>query len=93
MPSAGRPFTGDLVASLIARGVSFAPITLHTGVASLEAHELPLPERFSVSEPTAHLINLARQDRPPNCGGRHHLHQGGGERGRRGRGGARPPAA
>jgi S-adenosylmethionine:tRNA ribosyltransferase-isomerase len=62
MPSAGRPFTGDLVASLIARGVSFAPITLHTGVASLEAHELPLPERFSVSEPTAHLINLARQD-------------------------------
>ena len=63
MPSAGRPFTGDLVASHIARGVSFAPITLHTGVASLEAHELPLPERFSVSEPTAHQINLARQDR------------------------------
>lgn len=62
MPSAGRPFTGDLVARLIARGVGFAPITLHTGVASLEAHELPLPERFSVSEPTAHLINLARQD-------------------------------
>jgi S-adenosylmethionine:tRNA ribosyltransferase-isomerase len=62
MPSAGRPFTGDLVASLIAAGVSFAPITLHTGVASLEAHELPLPERFSVSEPTAHLINLARSD-------------------------------
>ncbi len=62
MPSAGRPFTGDLVASLISAGVSFAPITLHTGVASLEAHELPLPERFSVSEPTAHLINLARSD-------------------------------
>ena len=62
MPSAGRPFTGDLVASLIARGVSFAPITLHAGVASLEAHELPLPERFSVPEPTAHQINLARAD-------------------------------
>ncbi len=62
MPSAGRPFTGDLVAGLIARGVSFAPITLHTGVASLEAHELPLPERFTVSEPAARQINLARSD-------------------------------
>jgi S-adenosylmethionine:tRNA ribosyltransferase-isomerase len=62
MPSAGRPFTGDLVASLVARGVSFAPITLHTGVASLEAHELPLPERFSVPESSAHQINLARRD-------------------------------
>ncbi len=58
MPSAGRPFTGDLVASLIAAGVLFAPITLHTGVASLEAHEAPLPERFIVSELTATLVNL-----------------------------------
>ena len=60
MPSAGRPFTGDLVASLIAAGVAFAPITLHAGVASLEAHEAPLPERFAVPEPTAKLINLTR---------------------------------
>jgi S-adenosylmethionine:tRNA ribosyltransferase-isomerase len=60
MPSAGRPFTGDLVASLIAAGVTFAPITLHAGVASLEAHEAPLPERFTVPEPTARLVNLAR---------------------------------
>lgn len=60
MPSAGRPFTGDLVASLIAAGVMFAPITLHTGVASLEAHEAPLPERFTVPELTATLVNLAK---------------------------------
>jgi S-adenosylmethionine:tRNA ribosyltransferase-isomerase len=60
MPSAGRPFTGDLVASLIAQGVTFAPITLHTGVASLEAHEAPLPERISVPETTATLVNLTK---------------------------------
>lgn len=60
MPSAGRPFTGDLVASLIAAGVTFAPITLHAGVASLETHEAPLPERFTVPEPTAKMINLTR---------------------------------
>jgi S-adenosylmethionine:tRNA ribosyltransferase-isomerase len=62
MPSAGRPFTGELVARLISAGVIFAPITLHAGVASLEAHELPLPERFSVPEPTAQQINLARRE-------------------------------
>ncbi len=37
-----------------------APITLHTGVASLEAGEPPLAERFSVPESTAAMINLAR---------------------------------
>ncbi len=61
MPSAGRPFTGELVTRLITRGVSFAPITLHAGVASLETGEPPLPERFTVSEQTARLINLTRE--------------------------------
>ncbi|WP_086725439.1 S-adenosylmethionine:tRNA ribosyltransferase-isomerase, partial [Streptomyces carpinensis] len=37
MPSAARPFTARLVAELVSRGVQFAPITLHTGVASAEA--------------------------------------------------------
>ncbi len=60
MPSAGRPFTGDLVASLVANGVLLAPITLHAGVASLETGEPPLPERYSVPGPTARLINLTR---------------------------------
>jgi S-adenosylmethionine:tRNA ribosyltransferase-isomerase len=58
MASAGRPFTPDLVISLIADGVVVAPVTLHAGVASLEAGEPPLPERFVVPEPTAELVNL-----------------------------------
>jgi S-adenosylmethionine:tRNA ribosyltransferase-isomerase len=58
MPSAARPFTADLVTRLIAAGVVMAPITLHTGVASLEAGEVPLPEWFEVPQPTADLVNL-----------------------------------
>ncbi|MEV6418655.1 S-adenosylmethionine:tRNA ribosyltransferase-isomerase [Streptomyces sp. NPDC051662] len=57
MPSAGRPFTARLVAELRSRGVRFAPITLHTGVASAEAHEPPYPERFEVPRSTALLVN------------------------------------
>ena len=60
MPSAGRPFTAELVTRLVTSGVMIAPITLHAGVASLEAGEPPLAERFSVPESTARLINLAR---------------------------------
>jgi S-adenosylmethionine:tRNA ribosyltransferase-isomerase len=60
MPSAARPFTARLVAELVSRGVQFAPVTLHTGVASAEAHEPPYPERFSVPEASARLINAAR---------------------------------
>ena len=60
MPSAGRPFTPELVTSLISRGIGFAPITLHTGVASPEVDELPYPERFAVSEYTAGAINATK---------------------------------
>ncbi|MEU9290957.1 S-adenosylmethionine:tRNA ribosyltransferase-isomerase [Streptomyces sp. NPDC048275] len=60
MPSAARPFTAHLVAELVSRGVQFAPITLHTGVASAEAHEPPYPERYEVPEASARLINAAR---------------------------------
>jgi S-adenosylmethionine:tRNA ribosyltransferase-isomerase len=60
MPSAGRPFTPELVTDLVTEGVIIAPITLHAGVASLEAGELPLPERFSVPEPTARLVNVTK---------------------------------
>ena len=60
MPSAARPFTADLVTRLIAGGVAMAPITLHTGVASLEAGEAPLPEWFEVPQATADLVNLTR---------------------------------
>lgn len=60
MPSAARPFTAGLVTELVSRGVWFAPVTLHTGVASAEAHEPPYPEWFSVPEASARLINGAR---------------------------------
>ncbi|GAA4940454.1 hypothetical protein GCM10023238_02660 [Streptomyces heliomycini] len=56
MPSAGRPFTARTVVGLVSRGVQFAPVTLHTGVASGEAHEPPYPERFVVPETSARLI-------------------------------------
>ncbi|GGY00979.1 S-adenosylmethionine:tRNA ribosyltransferase-isomerase [Streptomyces anandii] len=60
MPSAARPFTARLVVELVSRGVQFAPVILHTGVASAEAHEPPYPERFSVPEASARLIGAAR---------------------------------
>ncbi|HEX6354330.1 S-adenosylmethionine:tRNA ribosyltransferase-isomerase [Actinophytocola sp.] len=62
MPSASRPFTSDLVAQLVARGVQFAPVLLHTGVASLEAHERPYPERFLVPRPSRALVAHARAE-------------------------------
>ncbi|MBE3008632.1 S-adenosylmethionine:tRNA ribosyltransferase-isomerase [Microbispora sp. NEAU-D428] len=61
MPSAGRPFTPELVTALVARGIGVAPITLHTGVASPEKDEPPYPEWFSVSPQTARLVNITRE--------------------------------
>jgi len=61
MPSAGRPFTAQLMRSLIARGVRMAPITLHTGVSSPESGEPPAPERYRVSAGTADLVNLTHR--------------------------------
>ena len=60
MPSAGRPFTADIVMRLQSKGVTVAPIILHTGVASLEAGEPPYPERFRVTGCTADVVNRAR---------------------------------
>ncbi|WP_181412194.1 S-adenosylmethionine:tRNA ribosyltransferase-isomerase [Streptomyces griseorubiginosus] len=60
MPSAARPFTGRAVAELVSRGVGFAPVRLDAGVASMEAHEPPCPERFAVPETSARLINAVR---------------------------------
>jgi S-adenosylmethionine:tRNA ribosyltransferase-isomerase len=57
MPSAGRPFTTELVSELVVRGVLFAPVTLHAGVSSPERGEPPLPERFQVPSATARLVN------------------------------------
>jgi S-adenosylmethionine:tRNA ribosyltransferase-isomerase len=57
MPSAARPFSDALVTALVRRGVVLAPITLHTGVSSLEGHETPYPERFAVPASTAVAAN------------------------------------
>jgi S-adenosylmethionine:tRNA ribosyltransferase-isomerase len=60
MPSAGRPFSAELVTRLIARGVQIAPLLLHTGVASQEKHEPPYEEFYRVPVQTAELVNAAR---------------------------------
>jgi S-adenosylmethionine:tRNA ribosyltransferase-isomerase len=60
MPSAGRPFTADLVTALVSAGVGVAPITLHTGVSSQEVGEPPQSEPFRVPAATARLVNSAR---------------------------------
>jgi S-adenosylmethionine:tRNA ribosyltransferase-isomerase len=61
MPSAARPFTDELVGELVARGILFAPLTLHTGVSSPEHHEPPYPERYRVPPETARLVNAVRE--------------------------------
>jgi S-adenosylmethionine:tRNA ribosyltransferase-isomerase len=60
MPSASRPFTAAVVTQLTARGVLIAPLTLHTGVSSLEADEDPYPEPYDVPPATARLVNHVR---------------------------------
>ena len=57
MPSAGRPFTPELVTELVTRGILFAPVMLHTGLSSPERGEPPQPERFHVPESSARLVN------------------------------------
>ena len=61
MPSASRPFTPELVVDLVRQGVTIVPILLHTGVSSLEAHEMPYPERYRVSDATAAHVNAVHR--------------------------------
>jgi S-adenosylmethionine:tRNA ribosyltransferase-isomerase len=60
MPSAGRAFTPELLTRLIAKGVQVVPLLLHTGVASLEEHEPPYEEWYSVPTETAQALITAR---------------------------------
>jgi S-adenosylmethionine:tRNA ribosyltransferase-isomerase len=62
MASAGRPFTTELLASLVSQGVVVLPLVLHAGVASLELGEKPAPERMRVPAATASAINALRSD-------------------------------
>ena len=61
MPSASRPFTPEIVTRLVTGGIVIAPLTLHTGVSSLEGHEDPYPEPYDVPPVTARLVNLTRR--------------------------------
>jgi S-adenosylmethionine:tRNA ribosyltransferase-isomerase len=61
MPSASRPFTPEIVTRLVSRGITFAPLTLHTGVSSLEDDEDPYPEPYDVPPATARLVGLTRR--------------------------------
>lgn len=62
MPSAGRAFTQDLVEKLIAKGVEFAPILLHTGVSSLEENEKPYSEYMEINPISSAIINKAKKE-------------------------------
>ena len=43
----------------MARGVTVAPVVLHTGVSSQELHEPPQPEWYAVPAATARIVNGA----------------------------------
>lgn len=60
MPSAGRPFTHQLVTALVTSGVQLATVTLHTGLSSQESGEAPQAERFAVPASTARLVESTR---------------------------------
>ena len=60
MPSAGRPFTAELVTELVARGVLVAPVTLHTGRLLARARRAALPRAL----PRPGRDSQARQRRP-----------------------------
>lgn len=60
-PSAGRPFTTNVLDDLRAAGVALATVTLHTGVSSPERHERPYRERYVVPAATARAVNDAHR--------------------------------
>ncbi len=61
MPSAGRPFTHEILVRLVALGVTVLPVTLHSGVASMEEGEEPIEERYRVPASTAAAVNVLRE--------------------------------
>ncbi len=60
MPSAGRPFTQDILDRLTLAGVLIAPVILHTGVASLEQDEPPYEEYVEVPHQTAETVRRVK---------------------------------
>ena len=59
MPSAGRPFTAELLEQLTWKGIQIAPLILHTGVSNID-HEPPYKEFYRVPSETADIVNTAR---------------------------------
>ncbi len=62
MPSAGRPFTPEILRRLSSKGVAVLPLVLHTGVSNVDTHEPPYKEYYRVPEETAHGVTRARQE-------------------------------
>ncbi len=65
-PSAGRPFSWELLGRLRRRGVGLAPLLLHTGLSSyqdddFDAQHHLYEEWFEVEPPTAEAVNRARR--------------------------------
>lgn len=63
MPSAGRPFTPEIIDRLTLNGVRVASLVLHTGVASLERDERPYEEYFEVPPETIAAVQQARDSK------------------------------
>ncbi len=68
-PTAGLHFTPEIMDAIKAKGIAVATITLHVGYGTFEpirvddlAEHRVLPERFSISEQTADLLNSARNE-------------------------------
>ena len=62
MPSAGHPFTAELLNRLSARGIRVLPLILHTGVSNVETHEPPYKEFYRVPQQTAEGVSQARAE-------------------------------
>jgi S-adenosylmethionine:tRNA ribosyltransferase-isomerase len=60
MPSAGRPFTPELMERMISKGIRIGHLILHTGISNIETHEPPYKEFYRVSDETARLVNETR---------------------------------
>jgi len=67
MPSAGRPFTPQIIEELTRRGVFVSSVLLHTGVASLERDEPPYAEYFEVPHETALAVQRTKRALDPSA--------------------------
>jgi S-adenosylmethionine:tRNA ribosyltransferase-isomerase len=62
MPSAGRALTSRTFRRLRSRGVRTAGLVLHCGVSSVEGHEPPYAEWYSVPQSTVDAVAATRRD-------------------------------